>query len=158
KDIARERQNSLRLPGKQHLAIFSNLVLTLLGCGEIVGVDVFQSDEDPRDARSLGFLHKVRDLVAKRVDLDHQGERNAVEFAQLDQPVEDRLPFAVAREIVVRDEELVDALSPVEAYELLHVIGRTIARLAALHVDDRTERALVRAAAAGIETRIMADG
>src|SRR6266571_4632018 len=99
----------------------------------------------------------VFDFVAKRVDLDHQAERNPVLLPEVDQAIEDRFPLLVAREIVVGDEEFVDALPPVEAHEMLHVVGRAVARLAALHVDDRAERALVRAAAARIETRAQTE-
>ena len=40
----------------------------------------------------------------------------------------------------------------------LDVVGRAAARLAALHVDDGAERALERAAAAGVEARVIARG
>ena len=105
----------------------------------------------------FAFSTKFGNLVAKRVDLDHQAERDAVLLAQLDQAIEDRLPLLVAREIVVGDEELVNALRPVEAHEMLDVVRRAVARLAALHVDDGAERALVRAAAAGIEAGARAE-
>src|SRR5262249_47863498 len=78
-------------------------------------------------------------------------------LAQLDQTIKDRLPFLVAREIVVGDEKLVDAVFPVESHELLNVIGRPVARFAALYVDDRAERTLVGAAAAGIEARAQSE-
>src|SRR5215831_4261658 len=41
---------------------------------------------------------------------------------------------------------------------MLHVVGRAVARLAALHVDDRAERALVRTATARVETRAQTEG
>src|SRR5215468_10376771 len=44
-DIASEREDAARLPGKQHLAIFGDLVLPLLGGGQIVRIDVFKPDE-----------------------------------------------------------------------------------------------------------------
>ena len=89
------------------------------------GIDVLEPDEHARDAGALRLLDEVRDLVAQRVHLDHQSERNAVLFAQFDEAVEDRLPFLVAGEIVVGDEERVDALRPVDAHELLDVVGRS---------------------------------
>ena len=46
-DVACKRDDALSLPGKQHLAIFGDLVLALLGRGEIVRVDIFQSNEHP---------------------------------------------------------------------------------------------------------------
>ncbi len=51
-----------------------------------------------------------------------------------------------------------DLLLPVLAHDLLDVVGRAIARLAALHVDDGAERTLERAAAAGIEGGVGAGG
>ncbi len=74
-----------------------------------------------------------------------------LDLAQLDQPVEDRLPVLVAGEIVVGDEEAAQALRVVVAHDLLDVVGRAAARLAALDIDDGAERALIRAAAAGVE-------
>ena len=106
----------------------------------------------------FALLDEARNLVAQRVDLDHQAERNLVDLAQLDQAIEDRLPIPVAREIVVGDEEAGDALRPVRAHDLLDVVGRAAARLAALHVDDRAERTLERAAAPGIEAGVGAGG
>src|SRR2546427_6886219 len=152
-DVARKRDDALRLPGEQHLAIFGDLVLALLCRGEIVRVDVFQSNEHPGDAGPLRLHDEVFDLVAKRVDLDHQAERNPALLPEFDQAIEDRLPLLVAREIVVGDEEFVYALLPVEPHEMLDVVGRAVARLAALHIDDRAERALVRTAAARVEAR-----
>src|SRR5262245_37676306 len=57
-DVARKRDDALRLPGKQHLAIFGDLVLALLRRDEIVRVDVLQSNEHPRDAGPLRFAMK----------------------------------------------------------------------------------------------------
>ena len=74
-------------------------------------------------------------------------------LAHLDQAVEDRLPVPVAGEIVVGDEEAVDALGQVDAHHPLDVVGVAPARLAPLHVDDRAEAALERAAAPGVEAR-----
>ena len=79
-------------------------------------------------------------------------------LAQLDDAVEDDLPILVAGEIVVGDEEAVDALRPVLAQDLLDIIRRAAPRLAPLHIDDGAEGALERAAAAGIEARHVADG
>jgi hypothetical protein len=45
----------------------------------------------------------------------------------MDQPVEDRFPVLVAREIVVGDEELGDALRGVRPHDLLDVVGRAVA-------------------------------
>ena len=119
---------------------------------QIVGVDILQPDEDSRDAGPFRLRYEVRDLVTKRVDLDQEAERDAMLFAKLDQTIEDRFPFLVASEVVVGDEKLVNALRPAEAHEMLDVVRRAVARFATLHVDDGAERALVWAAAAGVET------
>ena len=41
-----------------------------------------------------------------------------------DEPVEHRLPVPVAGEVVVRDEEVRDALGEVVAHDALHVLRR----------------------------------
>ena len=72
-------------------------------------------------------------------------------FAHLDQPVEDRLPIAVAGEIVVGDEKAKDALGQIGAHQPLDIVGVAPARFPALDIDDRAKAALKRAAAPGIE-------
>ena len=42
-------------------------------------------------------------------------------------------------EVVVGDEELVDALRPIEAHQIFDIVGCAESRFAALHVDDGTE-------------------
>ena len=94
--------------------------------------------------------------MAERVHLDHQLEAQAVALAQRDQPVEDRLPVPVAREVVVGDEEAPHALRQVAPDDRLDVVRGAPAGDPALHVDDGAEAALERAAAAGIEACVMA--
>ena len=122
---------------------------------ERFGIDVLQPDEHRVAARARRLLDEAGDAVAQRVDLQQQADLEALVLAQLDEPVEDRLPVLVAREIVVGDEEFGDALRGVGAHDLLDVVRRAVARLAALHVDDGAERALERAAAPGIEAGIV---
>ena len=45
--------------------------------------------------------------MAERVDLQHQADLDLLALAQLDQPVEERLPVAVAGEVVVGEDEAV---------------------------------------------------
>ena len=72
---------------------------------------MFSSPMKTRRTPACGrLLDEVRDLVAERVDLDGEADVDALAPAQLDQPVEEHLPVAVAGEIVVGDEEAVDAL------------------------------------------------
>ena len=77
--------------------------------------------------------------------------RNLVDLAQLDETIEDRLPFPIAGKIVVGEEETGNALLPVFADDVLDIVGAARARLAALDIDDGAERALIRTAAARIE-------
>ena len=151
-DVARVGEDALRFPRQQHFAVFGDLVLRLFDRLEIVGIDILETDEHARHAGALALLDEVRDLVAERVDLDHQAERNLVDFAQLDQPIEDRLPLSVAGKIIVGEEEARNAFRPVLADDVLDVVGRARARFAALDIDDGAERTLIRAAAPGIET------
>ena len=137
-------------PCLQHRAIFGDAVLPLLGAQQILRVDVLQPDEHPTHTGAAGLRDEVRDAVAQRVHLD--GEADVQPFlAQRDHPVEQRFPVTVAREIVVGDEEALDALRDVLADDPLQVIRRAEAALASLHVDDGAERALIRAAAAQID-------
>jgi hypothetical protein len=76
--------------------------------------------------------------VARRVDLDDQADIELLADAKLDQPVEDRLPVFVTGEIVVGDEEAVDALRDIAADDLLDVVGRAPPRLAALTPTSMT--------------------
>src|SRR5690606_10773479 len=123
----------------------------------VVGVYVLQADEHPADAGAFALRDEVRDLVAERVDLDHQPDAHALALPERYDPVEDDLPVLVAGEIVVGDEVVVDALREVLADELLDVVGRAATRFAALHVDDRAERALERATAPRVEAGIAAE-
>ena len=89
--------------------------------------------------------------MAQRIDLDQEVEGQPLRLPHHDQPVENRLPVAVAREIVVGDEKPVHPLGDVGADQLLDIVGVAPARLPPLDVDDRAKAALERAAAPGIE-------
>ena len=147
-----------RLPLEQHLAVLGDLVLPLLGGDQTVGIDVFQADEHAGNAARRDFSmkfgilwHSVSTWIMKRTSMP-SSSRNLM------MPVVDRFPVLVAGEIVVGDEEPLHALRPVHAQDLLDVVGRAVAGLAALHIDDGAERALEGAAASGIEARHVADG
>jgi len=66
-----------------------------------------------------------------------------------------RSRIAVTGEIVVGDEEARDPLRRVSANDRFDIVGGAIARFAPLHIDDRAEAALERAAAPGVEAGIM---
>src|SRR4029077_3231613 len=108
-----------------------------LGLQQIVGVDIFEPNKDPLAAGARRLLDKVRDAVAQGVDLDDELQPEPFLLAHLDQPVEYRLPIAVAGEIVVGDEEAEDALGEVGAYQPLDIVGVAPARLTPLDIDDR---------------------
>ena len=119
------------------------------------GIDVLQADEDRVAAGASRLLDEVRDAVAERVDLQQEPDFEALLLAQFDEAIEDRLPIAVAGEIVVGDEKARDPLRGVGAHDRLDVVGGPIAGLAPLNVDDRAEAALERAAAPGVEAGVV---
>src|SRR6202007_704307 len=84
-NVAGIGEDALGFPSQQHLAVFGDLVLRLFDSFEIVGIDVLEPNEYTRHAGAPAFFHEVRNLVAKRIDLDHQAERNLVDFAQFDE-------------------------------------------------------------------------
>ena len=51
-------------PLLQHLAIFGDLVLTLLGGEQVIWIDVLQPDEHTADAGLRRLFDEVRDFVA----------------------------------------------------------------------------------------------
>ncbi len=155
-DVAGPGHDLLLAPGLEHLAILPDLVLPLLGAGKRFRIDVLKPDEHRVAARARRLLDEARNAVTQRVDLQQQADLEALVLAQIDQAIEDRLPIAIAGKVVVGDEKFRDALLGVGADDLFDVVRRPVARLAALHVDDGAERALERAAAPGIEARIVA--
>ena len=76
-DVAGVGDGAVVAPLLQHLAVFGDLVLPLLGGDQIVGIDVLEPDEHAPHAGLRRLLDEVRDLVAQRVDLD--GEADARE-------------------------------------------------------------------------------
>ena len=134
------------------------LFCRFLAAIRLSGLMFSKPDEGAAHARLGRLLDEARDLVAERIDLDGEAEIHALAVPHLDQPVEQRLPVAIAGEIVVGDEEALDALGVVLAHDLFQIVRRADAALAPLHVDDGAERALVGAAAAEIDARQVADG
>ena len=153
-DVARPGHHLGPPPRLQHLAIFPDLVLALLGAHPATQVDVLEADEDGVAARPRRLLDEARILWQSvstwRMSLILKPFSRAA-----DEAVEDRLPVAVAGEIVVGDEKAGDALGGVGAHDRLDVVGGTVAGLAPLDVDDGAEAALERAAAAGVEAGVV---
>src|SRR3984885_2707996 len=150
-DVAGPRHDLGAPPHLQHLAIFPDLVLALLRAHERLRIDVLKSDEDRVAAGPRRLLDKPRNPVAECIDLKEKPDPKTLVLPQFDQPIKDRLPVAVAGEIVVGDEKAGDALGGVGAYDRLDVVGRAVARLAPLDVDDGAEAALERATASGVK-------
>ena len=157
-DVARVGQRAHPVPRLQHRAVLGDLVLAFPRILERIGIDALQADEHAIDARPAGLFDEARNLVAHRVDLRDDPDAQAFLFAHLDQPVEDRLPVLVARQVVVGDEEVVHALREIGAHDALDVVGAARARLASLDVDDRAEAAQKGAAAPGVEARAQTAG
>ena len=103
------------------------------------------------------FSAKPGILCAKRVDLDHEPQIAVELLAKLDEPVEDRFPILIACKVVVGDEIAIDALGRARADQLFNVIGRSVSRLASLHIDDGAEAALEGAAPSRVEAGKRAD-
>ena len=139
-------------PFLQHFSILGNFVLPLLGGDQIFRVDVFKPDEDAAHAGGGSLLDEIRDLVAERIDLDGKSDIEPF-LAQQDHAVEQDFPILVAGEIVVGDEEALDAFGHVLAHDLFQIVGRADTALASLHVDDGAERTLIGTAAAEIDAR-----
>src|ERR1051326_5692262 len=100
---------------------------------------------------SRRLFDEIRDAVAKRVDLDREADRQPFVDPQSDHPIEQRFPITVASEIVVGDEEALDASCIVFPDCALEVVGSAEPAFAALDIDDRAERALIRTAPPQIE-------
>ena len=116
--VGREAENvagigdgAVLAPLLQHFAVLGDLVLPLLGGDQIVRVDIFQPDEDAAHAGRGRLLDEIRNLVAERIDLDGEADIHPLAVPHLDHAVEQRLPVLVAGEIVVGDEEALDALA-----------------------------------------------
>jgi hypothetical protein len=156
-DVASVGDDAMAPPLQQHLAVFPDLVLALLGAEKRFRIDVLEPDEHEGCAGARCLLDEIRNPMAERIDLQDQLDAEFFALAQLGQPVEDGFPIAVAGEIVVGDEKARDPLRRVGAHDRLHVVGGAVTRNSTLHVDDGAEAALERAAAAGIEARIFGE-
>ena len=60
-DVARPGRDAGLVPGLQHLAVFGDLVLALLGGQQVVRVDVLQPDEHAIDAGPARLVDEMRD-------------------------------------------------------------------------------------------------
>ena len=147
-----------QLPLQNHLTVFGDPVLLLLSAHQTVGIDGFQADKHAYDTSAFGLLNELRQPVTHGVHLDDELDVEFLIFAQVDQPVEDRFPVHIAGEVIVGDEEPIDALCNVVANNLLDVICSPPPGLAALHIDDGAERAKKRTATPRVETGHHAAG
>ncbi len=139
-DVAGDGEDTRLFAGQQKRPVIGDLVLPFLARLQRLGVDVFQADEDVVDAGAPRLVDEVRHAVALRVHL--YGELDLVQallLAQPDKSVEDRFPILVAGEIVVGDEEPINAFRDIAPDDRGDVLRRARAGLAALHVDDGAE-------------------
>ena len=91
------------------------------------GIDVLKPDEHRVAPCARRLFDESGNAVTERVDLQQEPDPEPLVFAQFDQAVEDRLPIAVAGEIVVGDKKARDALRGVGAHDRLDVVGGPIA-------------------------------
>jgi len=110
KDVAGVGKYFRALPRLQHAPILGYAILAFRCFSESFRVDAFEPDEHAIATRGGSFFDETRNLVAKRVDLHRKLDANTFTLTQLDKPVEDRFPVAVAREVVVSDEKAADTL------------------------------------------------
>ncbi len=133
------------------------MILAFVGRYQTFGIDVLQSDEDFRDAGERGLFGEIGNLMSQRVDLDHESQVAVELLAEFDDPVEDRFPVLVTGKVVVGDEIAIDALCRARADQLFDVVGRSVTRLAPLHVNDGAEAAFEGAAPSGVEAGERSD-
>jgi hypothetical protein len=99
--------------------------------------------------RRLG--DKVGDFVAERVNLHDDVDLEALDSLQLDDPVQDRFPILVAREVIVGNEIAFDPLRLIGANQPFDIVGAAEAGLAPLHINDGAEAAVKGASPPGVE-------
>ena len=151
KNVAGIGNRAVVPPFLQHLAVFGDLVLPFLRSDQIVWIYVLEPDENSAYACFGRFLNEVRNLVTECIDLDGKTETGELGLAQMDEAIEQQFPISIAREIVIGNEESLDALRMILAHDLFEVVGRAEAAFAALHIDDGTERTLVGTAATEVD-------
>src|SRR5262249_7738705 len=83
--------DALPAPFLQHAAVLADPVLVLERRGQVLGVDVLEADEHAPRAGCARLLDEALDLVAHRVDLERELDRQTL-LPKLREPVEDRLP------------------------------------------------------------------
>src|SRR5258708_25565527 len=150
-DVSGENCDAGFFPIEQHLAVFGYFVLLLAGTEQGVGINAFEADEDARHSGAARLLDEMRQAVAHGVYLNDELDVQLLLLAHRNEPIKNFFPVGVTGEIVVGDEEAVDALGEIAANDLLDVVGGTAAGFASLHVDDGAERTQKWAAAAGVE-------
>ena len=124
KDVAGASDGAVGAPLLQHLAIFGDLVLPLLGGDQVVGIDVLQPDEDAaRAAPCVAFSMKFG-ILWQSVSTWMVKPMYMPSSCSLIIRSNSDLPVAVAGEVVVGDEEAVDALRVVLANDRFEIVGR----------------------------------
>src|SRR4029077_18652884 len=105
-------------------------VLLFPGSEQGVGINAFEADEDARHSGAACLLDEMGKAVAHGVDLYYELDVQLFLLAHGDEAVENLFPVGVAGEVVVGDEETVNALRQVAADDLLDVVGGAAAGFA----------------------------
>src|SRR5262249_41051841 len=87
KYVARVSNRAVVAPFLQHLPVFGDLVLPLLGGDQIVGIDILKSDEHTAPTCLRRLFDEIRYFVAERIDLDGEAEAGKFGLAQVNEPI-----------------------------------------------------------------------
>ena len=135
------------MPHRNHLTVLLHLVLCLPCRLQVFRINTLNPNENLRAAGMTGQFDEARDLVCLGIDLNHESYEKPLVSPQPCQHLQDFTPAAIAREVVVCKEVVVDAVPPVVfANGIRECLNRPKAHLAPLHVNDSAEAAVVRAA------------
>ena len=99
------------------------------------------------------LVDEIGNAVALGIDLDDEFDLEPAVLAKLDQPVEKASQFLLRARLSSVMKKPSMPCAEVLAHDRLEIVRRPEAALAALHIDDGAEGALIGAAAAQIEAR-----
>jgi len=139
------------VPGLHHRPHLVHHVLFLVDGCEVVGIQRLDPQVDLRTPGTGRFRDKSGDFPRLRVHLHHETDHNPLFFAQRRQPVEDPLPVPVPRKVVVREEIEINFRALVIFLDApQNRLDGTAPHLTPLDMDNRTERTVEGAPAAGV--------
>ena len=97
-DVAASDDDVIFLPRQHHFAVIFDSVLPFLARFEIVGIDVFQTDEDVGGACRAHLFDKARNFVRHGIDLSMQVDAEPLGLER-NEAVDQDFPMLVAGEI-----------------------------------------------------------